>query len=283
MDQPLPIARRHPIATTFGLRDFLPSFAILWQRRELLWSMTGRNIRSQYKQSILGYAWIFVNPLMQILVLTFVFSTILRIGEGIIPYPFPLFLFVALLPWMFFSNAVASATDSIVGSASLVTKVYFPREILVVSTVLSKVVDLLLGVLILLGLMIVYSEYPSWTMVWVPAIFAMQLLFTVGIALPLAALNLFFHDVRYLVGVVLLIWFYMTPVLYPVEIVPERYKIFFELNPLALVVNAYRRVLLDGTSLGIERFLVGMGAAILTFLVGYFLFKRMEAGFADRI
>ena len=283
MDQTRPIARRHPIATTFGLRDFLPSFAVLWQRQELLWSMTGRNIRSQYKQSILGYAWIFVNPLMQILVLTFVFSTILRIGEGIIPYPFPLFLFVALLPWMFFSNAVASATDSIVGSASLVTKVYFPREILVVSTVLSKVVDLLLGVLILLGLMIVYSEYPSWTMVWVPAIFAMQLLFTVGIALPLAALNLFFHDVRYLVGVVLLIWFYMTPVLYPVEIVPERYKIFFELNPLALVVNAYRRVLLDGTSLGIERFLVGMGAAILTFLVGYFLFKRMEAGFADRI
>ena len=283
MDQPLPIARRHPIATTFGLRDFLPSFAVLWQRRELLWSMTGRNIRSQYKQSILGYAWIFVNPLMQILVLTFVFSTILRIGEGIIPYPFPLFLFVALLPWMFFSNAVASATDSIVGSASLVTKVYFPREILVVATVLSKVVDLLLGVVILLGLMIVYSEYPSWTLVWVPAIFAMQLLFTVGIALPLAALNLFFHDVRYLVGVVLLIWFYMTPVLYPVEIVPERYKIFFDLNPLALVVNAYRRVLLDGTSLGIERFLVGMGAALLTFLVGYYLFKRMEAGFADRI
>ncbi|MCH7999941.1 MAG: ABC transporter permease [Chloroflexi bacterium] len=283
MDQPLPIARRHPIATTFGLRDFLPSFAVLWQRRELLWSMTGRNIRSQYKQSILGYAWIFVNPLMQILVLTFVFSTILRIGEGIIPYPFPLFLFVALLPWMFFSNAVASATDSIVGSASLVTKVYFPREILVVATVLSKVVDLLLGVLILLGLMVIYSEYPSWTLAWVPAIFAMQLLFTVGIALPLAALNLFFHDVRYLVGVVLLIWFYMTPVLYPVEIVPDKYKIFFELNPLALVVNAYRRVLLDGTSLGVERFLVGMGAALLTFLVGYYLFKRMEAGFADRI
>jgi ABC-type polysaccharide/polyol phosphate export permease len=194
-----------------------------------------------------------------------------------------LFLFVALLPWMFFSSAVSSATESIVGSASLVTKVYFPREILVVATVLSKIVDLLFGVLILLGLMVSYSTYPSWTMVWVPAIFAMQLLFTVGIALPLAALNLFFHDVRYLVGVVLMIWFYITPVIYPVEIVPERYKLFFEFNPLALVVNAYRRVLLDGTSLGIERFLVGMGAALLTFLVGYYLFKRMEAGFADRI
>ncbi len=283
MNRTLPIAKRHPIATTFGLRDFLPSFALLWQRRELLWSMTGRNVRSLYKQSILGYAWIFVNPLMQILVLTFVFSTILRIGMDVIAYPFPLFLFVALLPWIFFSSAVASATDSIAGSSSLVTKVYFPREILVVATVFSKIVDLLLGVLILLGLMAIYSVYPSWTLVWVPAIFAMQLLFTVGISLPLAALNLYFHDVRYLVGVVLMIWFYITPIIYPLAIVPERYKMVFELNPLSRVVDAYRRVLLDGTSLTMERFLVGMGAALVVFLVGYYLFKRMEAGFADRI
>jgi len=283
MNRTVPIARRHPIATTFGLRDFLPSFAVVWQRRELLWSMTGRNVRSLYKQSILGYAWIFINPLMQIITLTFVFSTILRVGRDVIPYPFPLFLFVALLPWLYFSSAVGSATDSITGSASLVTKIYFPREILVVATVFSKIVDLLLGVLILLGLMALYSEYPSWTLVWVPAIFAMQLLFTVGLALPLAALNLFFHDVRYLVGVVLMIWFYLTPIIYPVDIVPERYKILFELNPLSRVVNAYRRVLLDGTSLGMESYLVGMGAALLVFLLGYYLFKRMEAGFADRI
>jgi ABC-type polysaccharide/polyol phosphate export permease len=281
MDQTLPISRRHPIATTFGLRDFLPSFVVLWQRRELLWSMTGRNVRSQYKQSILGYAWIFVNPLMQILVLTFVFSTILLIPS--LGIPFPLFLFVGLLPWMFFSNALATATDSIAGSASLVTKVYFPREILVMAAVFSKIVDLLFGLLILLGLMIVYSEAPSWTVVWVPAIFAIQLLFTVGLALPLAALNLYFHDVRYLVGVVLLAWFYMTPVLYPVDIVPERFKIIFDLNPLALFVNAYRRVLLMETSPGWDRLLLGFAVAFLTFVVGYYLFKRMEAGFADRI
>jgi ABC-2 type transport system permease protein len=245
--------------------------------------MTGRNVRSLYKQSILGYAWIFVNPLMQILTLTFVFSTILRVGRDVIPYPFPLFLFVALLPWIFFSSAVASATDSITGSASLVTKVYFPREILVVATVFSKIVDLLFGVLILLGLMALYNEFPSWTLVWVPAIFAMQLLFTVGISLPLAALNLFFHDVRYLVGVILMIWFYITPIIYPLAIVPERYKMVFELNPLSRIVDAYRRVLLDGTSLTLERFLIGMGAALVVFLVGYYMFKRMEAGFADRI
>ncbi len=277
----LRIAKRHPIAATFRFLDLLPSFVVVWQHRELLSVMTGRNIRSLYKQSILGYAWIFVNPLMQILVLTFVFSTILLIPS--LGIPFPLFLFVGLLPWMFFSNALATATDSIVGSANLVTKVYFPREILVMAAVFSKIVDLLFGLLILLGLMIAYSEAPSWTVVWVPAIFAIQLLFTVGLALPLAALNLYFHDVRYLVGVVLLAWFYMTPILYPVDIVPERFKIIFDLNPLALVVNAYRRVLLLETSPGLDRLLLGFAAAFLTFVIGYYIFKRMEAGFADRI
>ncbi len=281
MNQTIPVARRHPIATTFRFRDFLPSMALLWQRRELLWGMTGRNIRSQYKQSILGYAWIFINPLMQILVLTFVFSAILRVPS--LGIPFPLFVFVALLPWMFFSSAVSSATESITGSASLVTKVYFPREILVTAAVLSKIIDLLFGLLILLGLMIVYSEPPSWTVVWVPVIFAIQLLFTVGIALPLAALNLFFHDVRYLVGVALMTWFYLTPIIYPVDIVPERFKIVFDLNPLALVVNAYRRVLLMEISPSWDRLLLGLAGSLLTLLVGYYLFKRMEAGFADRL
>ncbi len=281
MSQALPVARRHPLPTSFHLRDFLPSFVVLWQRRELLWNVTGRNVRSQYKQSILGYAWVLVNPFMQMVVLSFVFSSILRVTSLGVPYP--LFVFVALLPWMFFSNAVASATESIVNSASLVTKVYFPREILVTASVFSKIIDLLFGLLILLGLMIVYNEPPSWTVVYLPLIFGIQLIFTVGIALPLAALNLFFHDVRYLVGVLLLVWFYITPVIYPVDIVPERYKIVFALNPLSLVINAYRRVLLSDISPGWDRLLLGFLAASATFLVGYFLFKRMEAGFADRI
>src|SRR3990170_1230043 len=281
MNRTLPLARRHPIASTFGLRDFAPSFAVIWQRRELLWGMTGRNIRSQYKQSILGYAWIFVNPFMQILVLTFVFSNILRISS--LGLPFPLFLFAALLPWMFFSSGLAAATDSITSSGSLVTKVYFPREILVAAAVLSKIIDLLIGVLILLGLMVVYNEYPTWTVVWVPVIFALQLVVTIGLALPLAALNLFFHDVRYLVGVVLLMWFYMTPVIYPIEMVPDKYKFMFDLNPFATIVTAYRNVLFMDVSPSWDRLLLGTGAAVLTFVVGYYLFKRMEAGFADRI
>ncbi len=116
-----------------------------------------------------------------------------------------------------------------------------------------------------------------------PVLFFIHFLFTLGIAFPLAALNLFFHDVRFLVGVILTLWFYLTPVIYPVDIVPERYEIVFDLNPNALFINAYRRVVLEGVSPGTDRLLLGLGVALLTLLIGYYLFKRMEPRFADRI
>ncbi len=253
----------------------------LWRRRDLLWHMTVRHLRGQYKQSILGYAWTFVNPLSQMLILSFVFSEILRIpSQGV---PFPLFIFVGLLPWIFFATAVSSATDSVAGAPSLVTKVYFPREILPIAAILTKVVDLGAGLLILMGLMIYFGHWPTWTVVWVPVLFMIHVVFTIGVSLPLAALNLYFHDVRFLVGVALLLLFYMAPVIYPMDIVPERYQIVFELNPNAVIINGYRRVVLLDSSLGITRLFMGIGVALGSFVVGYYLFKKMEPGFADRI
>ena len=281
MDHTLPVAVRRPVGTGLRIPDFLLHFAELWRCRELLWHMTVRHLRGQYKQSILGYAWTFVNPLTQMLILSFVFSIIVRIDSQGVPYP--LFLLVGLLPWIFFSSAVSAATDSVINGASLVTKVYFPREILPIAAILTKVVDLAFGLLILTALMVYFGHVPPWTMVWVPLLFLIHFVFTMGISLPLAALNLFFHDVRYLVGVGLILWFYLTPILYPVDIVPARYAILFDLNPNALFINAYRRVLLQGISPGPERLLLGIGIALLVFLIGYYLFKRMEPNFADRI
>lgn len=281
MNQTTRTTQRQPLAGTLGIANLFGDLSLVWQRRELIWILTARNVKSRYKQSILGYAWVIINPLMMMLVMSFVFSTILRIPSADVPYP--LFLFVGLLPWMFFSTSVASSTDSIVGSASLVTKVYFPREILVIATVLSNVVDMVFGLLILFCLMVYFGESPAWTVVWLPLIFGMHLVFTVGISLPLAALNIFFRDIRYLVGVVLLMWFYITPVIYPVDLVPDRYRFLFDINPNAILVNVYRRILLQGVSPGTERLLLGIGFVLLTFLIGYYLFKRMEAGFADRI
>ncbi len=281
MNQGFRVAGRDHIGTALRLPDFIVSLANLWHRRELLWNMTVRHLRGQYKQSVLGYAWALVMPLSQMLIMSFVFSTILRIpSQGV---PFPLFFFVALLPWNFFSSAVSSATDSVAGGSSLVTKVYFPREILPTAAIFTKVVDLLFASLILVAMMIYFGHAPTWTLAWVPLLFLIQFLFTLGLSLPLAALNLFFHDVRYLVGVALTLWFYLTPIIYPVDIVPDRYRILFDLNPLSLFINAYRRVVLMDESPGAERLALGIVIATASFLVGYYLFKKMEPGFADRI
>lgn len=282
MDQGLLIGRRIHLGTPFRISDLAFYFLQLWHRRDLLWHMTVRHLRGQYKQSILGYAWAFVNPLSTMLILSFVFSQIIRVpSPGDIPYP--LFVLMGLLPWIFFSSALGSATDSVVGAASLVTKVYFPREILPTAAVLTKVVDLAFGLLILTALMVFFGHWPSITALWVPLIFAIHLLFTLGLAYPLAALNLFFHDVRFLVGVALSLLFYMTPVIYPSDIVPERYQIIFDLNPNALFIEAYRRVVLMDISPGAERLVLGLAIALLTFFIGYYLFKKMEPAFADRI
>lgn len=278
----LQITKRHPLMRSgFGLLDLWMCLTEFWQRRSLLWHMTVRHLRGQYKQSVLGYAWAFVNPLSQMLILSFVFSVILRIPSQDVPYP--LFLLVGLVPWIFFSSTVSSATDSVVGAASLVTKVYFPREVLPTAAMLTKLVDLGFGILILIGLMVYFGHPPEWTAVWLPVLFFIHMLFMLGLAFPLAALNVYFHDVRFLVGVVLLMWFYMTPVIYPVELVPDRYRVLFDLNPNSLFINAYRRVLLEGIGPGLDRVFLGTVIALLTFLIGYYLFKRMESGFADRI
>lgn len=259
----------------------LRHLAEFWRRRDLLWHMTVRHLRGQYKQSVLGYAWAFLNPLTLLLTLSFVFSVLLRFPSQGLPYA--LFVLVGLLPWMFFANGLTTATDSVSGAMNLVTKVYFPREILPMAAINTKIVDLFFGLIILAGLMMIYNHPPTETMLWVPLLFGIQLIFTAGLAFPMAALNVYFHDVRYLVGVVLTMWFYLTPVIYPVEIVPSKYQFIFDLNPMAILVNAYRRVILLDDSPAMDRLLLGLGIAVVTFVVGYFLFKRMEAGFADRI
>jgi len=281
MRQSIRVAGRDHIGTALGIPDFVISLANLWHRRELLWNMTVRHLRGQYKQSILGYAWALMMPLSQMIIMTFVFSTIIRIqSPGV---PFALFLFVGLLPWNFFSSSLSAGTDSVAGGASLVTKVYFPREILPTAAILTKVVDLLFASLILVGLMVYYGHGTTETVLWVPPLFLAQFLFTLGLTLPMAALNLYFHDVRYLVGVALTFWFYITPILYPIDIVPARYQIFFDLNPNSLFINAYRRVILFDQSPGMDKFLLGLAISVCTCLIGYYLFKKMEPGFADRI
>lgn len=281
MDRSVPIPRRHAIASTFTIPDFVLSLVELGRRHELLWHMTVRHLRGQYKQSILGYAWAFVNPLSLMLIMSFVFSTILRIPSQGIPYP--VFVMMGLIPWIFFSTAVSAATESVAGASSLVTKVYFPREILPIAAVFTKLVDLFFGLIILVGLMVYFGYAPTETLAWVPVLLVIHLLFTLGVSFPMAALNLYLHDVRFLVGVALTLWFYLTPVMYPLDIVPDRYQFIYDINPNSLLIDAYRRSVLLDQSPGLDRLLLGLSISAATLLIGYYLFKKMERGFADSI
>jgi ABC-type polysaccharide/polyol phosphate export permease len=277
--EPLP---RQPIATASGPLDLFRHLVEFWRRRDLLWHMVIRHLRGQYKQSVLGYAWAFVNPLSQMVILSFVFSTILRIQPpGDIPYP--LFVLVGLVPWLFFSGALASGTDAVVNASSLVTKVYFPREVLPTAAVLTKLVDLFFGLVVLTMLMAYYGRLPETTSYWLPLLFSMHVIFTLGLTFPLSALNLYFHDVRFLVGVALTLWFYLTPVIYPADFVPDKYEIIFDLNPNAVFIDAYRRTMLQGQDPDVSKVLLGLLVSVVTLLIGYYLFKKMEKGFADSI
>ena len=252
--------------------------------RELLWQMVGREVKARYKQSILGYFWVILNPFAQMLVMSFAFSLILRIptnAAGNIPYS--IFLFVALLPWNLFSNSLSSATASLVGSASLITKVYFPRSILVLATVIAKIVDFFFANIILIIYMIVYQVPITFNILWIIPIFIIQQIFTLGLSFFFAAANLLYRDIQYLLNLLLVLWMYSTPIVYPADIVPEKYKIIFQLNPMAVIINAYRQTVLGGGAPNYLSITIALALSLLTLYIGLAYFKSREKIFADNI
>ncbi len=252
--------------------------------RELLGQMVGREVKARYKQSILGYFWIILNPLAQMLVMSFAFSIILRIPTNAAAnVPYSIFLFVALLPWNLFANSLSSACGSLVGSAPLITKIYFPRTILVLSTVIAKIIDFLLALTVLIAYMIYYQMPINLNILWVLPIFFIQQIFTMGLALFFAASNLLYRDIQYLLSLLLTLWLYLTPIIYPADIVPERFKVFFQLNPMAVIVNAYRQAVLGGGAPNLTSLSIALVVSFIVLLMGYGYFKSREKIFADNI
>jgi len=251
---------------------------------ELLWQMVGREVKARYKQSILGYFWVILNPLAQMLVMSFAFSIILRVptnAAGNIPYS--VFLFVALLPWNLFASSLTSACASLVGSASLITKVYFPRTILVLSTIIAKIVDFLFASIILIIYMIAYHLPINANILWIIPIFFIQQIFTVGLSLFFAAANLIYRDIQYLLNMIILLWMYASPVFYPADLVPGKYRILFQLNPMAVIINAYRQTILGGGAPNYSSLLIALLFSFIVLLIGLAYFKSREKIFADNI
>ncbi len=211
---------------------------------ELLVSLVARDVRARYKQSILGFYWAVLNPLFNALIYTVVFSMVLRISAENIP--FPIFLLSGLVVWNVFGNGLLSAIDSVVKYAPLVAKVPFPREVLPVSAVLARLVDFAFSLVVLLAIMLGMGLPLTWHLVWLLPIIVIEVLFTIALALPLAAANLFYRDIQQLLSVVLMAWMYITPLFWPVSMFPENLRFLFWVNPMGLLVYEARQALLYG-------------------------------------
>lgn len=246
---------------------------------ELLKHLALREIKARYKQSFLGFFWIILNPFLQMVILSFVFSLILRFEELGVPYP--VFVYAGLLPWLFLSNSLTSAAGILVENKSLIKKIYFPREILILSTLLAKTFDFLLASVIFFLLMLWFKvTFTAYMLLFLP-IFLIQFFFIYGLALFLSAVNLFYRDIQYLFNLILTLWFYLTPVIYAVELFPAKYRWIFKLNPMSVLINAYRQVLLGGSWPKFSSLGVGILISLAIFAISHRLFKKLEGTFAD--
>lgn len=245
----------------------------------LIKKLTLREIKARYKQSFLGFFWIVLNPFFQMIIMSFVFSKILRFGDLGVPYP--LFIYAGLLPWLFMVNSLSSSMNVFISDASLIKKIYFPREILVLSTMLAKTFDLILSLIIFFILMFFLKvKITGFIFLFIP-IFLIEFLFVYSLGLILSSFNLYYRDVQYLFNLIVTLWFYLTPVIYAVEFFPQKYRIIFQLNPMAVFINAYRQVLLGGGFFKWSSVLIALIVSLILFLLAKIIFKKLERNFAD--
>ena len=252
----------------------------LWRYRGLLFFLVWREIKVRYAQTVLGAAWAILQPLLTTVVFTVIFGRFARLPSDGVPYP--LFSLAALVPWTYFNTAVSGASNSLTANTSLVTKVYFPRLVIPGAAVLAALLDLAVSIVALLVLMLFYHAVPRpAALVLVPASVLMMVLTAAGMGFWLAALNIQYRDVKYVVPFLLQLWMFASPVVYPLSLVPDRYRLAYSLNPLAGAIAGFRSALLGaGGPTGVE-FGVSLGMACLIFVGGAAYFRRTERVFAD--
>jgi lipopolysaccharide transport system permease protein len=252
----------------------------LWAYRELLYVLTMRDIRVRYKQTVLGFAWAVIQPVMMMVVFSIFFGHLAQMpSDG---FPYPVFVYAALLPWNFFSNSITSSANSLIGSAQLVSKVYFPRLIIPLSSVGSGLVDFAIATTILLLLMIYYGA--SWTLnlLMAPVLVTELVLTALGVGTFLAALNVAYRDFRYLIPFMVQFWMFGTPVIYPASLVPQHWQWILYLNPMAGVIEGFRSTFL-GRPFDAFALLVSLAIATILFSAGIAYFQKVERRFADVI
>ena len=251
-----------------------------FEYRELLFQLTRRDLLIRYKQALMGFGWAVFMPLINTAVFSVIFT---RVAPLHVDVPYPLFAYLGLLTWNFTASALRFAVSALTGNINLVTKVYCPREVFVLSTVFVTLVDTLVGSVVLIALMAYYHIGPGWAIVYLPGIVLIQIAFTTGVGLLLSMANLFYRDVKYLFELVVTIWMFATSVLYPSSLVTGKAGLVMRLNPMTAIIDGYRDVLLYGRSPLTAHFLWTALAACLLLVVIGIVFHRAEFRFAESV
>jgi lipopolysaccharide transport system permease protein len=253
----------------------------LWKYRELLYFLVWRDIKVRYKQTVLGGAWAIIQPFFTMVVFSIFFGRLARIPSDGIPYP--LFSYAALVPWTFFANGLTHSANSLVSSTNLITKIYFPRLIIPTATVLSGAVDFLLAFVVLLGMMLHFQILPTANLVWLPFFMLLTFITALGVGFWLAALNVQFRDIRYVIPFITQFWMFLTPIAYSSNLLSDRWRVIYGLNPMAGVIDGMRWALLNTPTGPGPLIIVSALMSVLVLIGGAFYFRRLERSFADII
>ena len=247
--------------------------------RRLLLIFAVRDIKARYKQTLAGITWVIIQPLLSMAVFTVFFSRWLKVSSGDVPYP--VFVFAALVPWTYFVHSLTMASNSIVHQQAVITKVYFPRMLLPLASVLGSLADLFMSLLVLVPLMLYYGYAPGWQILMLPVFILLALITALGVGLWLAAINVRFRDVSQAMPFVTQIWLFATPVAYPISMVPEAARPLYDLNPMTSVIEGFRWALTGDGELPLRMMLISGGVALAILVSGLYWFRREEVRFAD--
>ena len=259
----------------------LIDFKELREYQDLLYFLVVRDIKVRYKQTVLGGLWAIIQPFFMMIVFTLFFGKLAKIPSDNIPYP--IFNYSAMVAWTYFANALANSSNSLVGDANLVSKVYFPRIIIPLSPILAGLLDFTIAFLVLIAMMFYFHIYPTWITIFLPLLIVLMIFTASGVGMFLSALNAKYRDIRYTITFLVQFWMFASPIVYPSSMVPEKYRIIYALNPMAGVIEGFRSVLLGTIAFPTDMIFISFAMSSLFLLLGAFYFKQTERYFADII
>jgi lipopolysaccharide transport system permease protein len=253
----------------------------LWRYRELFYFMVWRNVKVRYKQTILGASWAIIQPFFAMVVFSLFFGRLAKMPSDGIPYP--IFSYSALLPWTYLSGTLNQAGNSLVGNKNLITKVYFPRVIVPASSALSCLLDLGIASSVLFGMMVYYRIPPTWDLLLLPVLAVPMVLLALGLGMIFSSLNVKYRDIRHILPFVIQIWLFMTPVIYPTSIIPERFRALIGFNPAGGIIEAFRACVIPTRQVDWQLLGISVAMTMFIFAVGMVYFRKTEENFADII